>query len=126
MFDWLDDVVDITDNIIAKNITIEQCSDFIEGYVDGLMHVFIRGQLATCSEVIPHAQEHIDHALDTLDRTTDIWMSVDDKTKYWLDALNELIGITPGMLDELEKCPLGDNVAAIEDWMVKYWNPLVL
>ena len=55
MFDWLDDVSDITNNIIAKNITLEQCSDFIEGYVDGLMHVFIRGQLATCSEVIPHA-----------------------------------------------------------------------
>ena len=39
---------DISENLYAKNITTEECSDFIEGYVDGLMHIYIKGQLATC------------------------------------------------------------------------------
>ena len=75
---------------------------------------------------MPHAQEHINHAIETLERTSDKWMSLSDKSKYRRNAINEILDITPGMMDELEDCPLGGNLDNIESWMAKYWNPYVL
>ena len=53
-------------------------------------------------------------------------MSSKDKKQYRKDAMNEVLSITPGMMDELAECPLGDNLTKMQTWEAKYWNPMVL
>ena len=53
-------------------------------------------------------------------------MSLKDKKEYRKNAMNEILSITPDMMDELENCPLGDNLTKMESWEAKYWNPYVL
>ena len=40
--------------------------------------------------------------------------------------MNEVLSITPDMMDELAECPLGDNLTKMQTWEAKYWNPMVL
>ena len=53
-------------------------------------------------------------------------MSSKDKKQYRKDAMNEVLSITPDMMDELAECPLGDNLTKMQTWEAKYWNPMVL
>ena len=40
--------------------------------------------------------------------------------------MNEILALTPDMMDELAECPLGDNLTKMTEWEAKYWNPYVL
>ena len=56
---WIEKIRKADESLSEKNITTELATDFIEGYIDGLMNIYIRGELKDCQTLVPDAQEHI-------------------------------------------------------------------
>ena len=106
------------------SLSVIQTEDFVEGYIDGLMNIYIKGQLEDCQEWIPDIKEHLQTAVDDLDRCNDKWISFKEKKKLGMDALSQVMKLTPDVIADIkDTCPLGDNLDQIIKWEAQYWNP---
>ena len=79
-------------------MSIEQSTDFVEGYLDGLMNIYIKGQLQECQVFVPDIKDHLQTAVDDLDRCNDKWISFKEKKELGADALTQIINLTPDVL----------------------------
>ena len=66
------------------------------------MNIYIRGQLLECQEFIPDIEDHLQTAVDDLDRCNDKWISYKEKKALQQDALNTVLKITPDVLEDLK------------------------
>ena len=111
------------DETEKTKMTVPDIQDFIEGYIDGLIQVQLNNDLNECDQVIPDMEDHVNTAIDDLDRWNDKWISFKEKKELGMDALSQLTKLTPDLIADIkENCPFSQNLETILDWQKENWK----
>ena len=109
----------------ALILSPEAFKDMIAGYLDGLLNIGVRGQLDQCNGVTAHAQSNFSKSVDKLREViTNWWEPFTNKIAAFHDSIYWILQITPGMVNDLQHCPiLTVDTHILEDWSSRHHDP---